>query len=78
MVDVPTSAQEGREGGRGGAARLAGEGAVHLAVEEGRDPEQGLVEDGHHGPDLVERVRPLLAELGRPPEQRHLLAQAVL
>src|SRR4029079_7732999 len=54
-----------------------------LAIERGIDrpedprhrPEQRFVEERQRGPDLVERAGGDGPEIGRPPEQRDLLAQ---
>ena len=66
-------------GVRRGRRRAAGrrvQGGVERPVQPRDDREQRRVEERHRGPDLVERRRADDAQVGRPPQQRDLLAQA--
>ena len=68
--------------GRVGVCRLAVgagrpvEGGIGQPIEAWHDTEQRLVEERQRGPDLVERRRGDSPQVGRPPQQRDLLAQA--
>ncbi len=63
-------------GGPAGTAGRAVQGAVQRAIQPGHHREQRRVEEGHRGPDLVERRRRHDAQVGGAPEEGDLLAQS--
>ncbi len=69
----PGPAGVGRRGRRPTGRRI--QGRIERPVQPRDDREQRGVEEGHRGPDLVERGRADDAQVGRPPQQRDLLAQ---
>ena len=73
--DPAPPAQIGPEGRRPGPAGLAAEGLLERPVGGRDQPEQGGVEHGHDRADLVQRGRPVAAELGGAPQAGDLLQQ---
>ena len=80
-VAVPVGAhpaaepQERGHPGRDAAAVRARDRVVHRPVERRNDPKQGLVERGHHRPDLIDRVHGVDPQLCGAPQHVDLLTQ---